>query len=190
MQLCPHQFQNLFFGGGFWTKSKAFLRNSWLVSSRYGGGCFPVILWKFQKANSALVPTRGSVLQNHTSVPSETLPRSGSVIWVRCWGWRKNQNSWGTGKEWPRTWGILWGCRGPHCVASTAAPRSPWIVSCWPWTPSPGTPAVLPALWKVALNRKPKDYVESNSKKLLFLIKYEGTRSVLWEKKTGSFLGS
>lgn len=145
------------FGGGFWTKLKVFPQSPRLVSSRYGGGCSPVILWKFQKACSALVPTRGSVQQKRTSEPS------GSVIWARCWGWRRNPNSWGTGKGWPRMWGISWGCTGPRCAASTAAPRSPWRVSCWPLTPSPGTPAALPAPWKVALERKRKDCVAPTS---------------------------
>lgn len=96
------------------------------------GGCSPVFLRTFRRANGAPVPTRGSVLQKkRTPAPSDSLPCSGTVIWVRCWGWRRNPNAWGTAGGWPwRTWGIAWGCTGPRCAASTEAPRSPWTVSC------------------------------------------------------------
>lgn len=95
-----------------------------------------------------------------------------SVIWVRCWGWGRSRSSSVTGRGQRRTWGTSWGCTSPRCATSTAAPRSPWTVSCWPWTPSPGTPEEQPARWKVALRTKKEPqttwtWVQRNLKKFL-----------------------
>lgn len=110
-------------------KSSPGALNSYVADA--AGGCSPVFLWTFQRADAAPVPVRGSVLQKQrTSAPSDSLPCSETVIWVRRWGWRRSRNAWGTGAGWRRRWGTSWGCTGLRCAASTEAPRSPWTVSC------------------------------------------------------------
>lgn len=157
VQQRPCRRRNLFLEEIFWMEAKAFLQSSSLRSCwfrRQWRSSYPTVITRVLIYLCAHVPHWGQSCRPVSKCFQRVCGLWGGIIWVKCWGWGKSPNSLVTGKGWQRTWGISWGYTGPHCAASTEAPRFPWRVACWLSTPSLETLAEQPAPWKVALEKK------------------------------------